>query len=119
MKINIISIIYSIVVTTILFVVIITTIGNNVFAQSYNLDDYLHDDFYTNYNGKILSKDIMKERINYCIEMKNKNLVELTVNCIDWSLTGEGEQKITDYILEKNDIDSSEEKLDFWLKQLD
>ncbi|MGH9979947.1 MAG: hypothetical protein ACRD6U_00160 [Nitrososphaeraceae archaeon] len=51
--------------------------------------------------------------------MKNKNLVELTFNCIDWSLTGEGEQKITDYILEKNDIDTAEEKLDFWLKQLD
>lgn len=119
MKINTISIMYSIVFTTILFVAIITTIGNNVFAQSYNLDDYLHDDFYTNYDGKILNKDTMKERINYCVEMKNKELVEFTVNCIDWVLTGEGEQKITDYILEKNDIDTSEEKLDFWLKQLE
>jgi len=27
--------------------------------------------------------------------------------------------KITDYILKQNDIDTAEEKLDFWLNQLD
>jgi hypothetical protein len=77
-----------------------------------------YKDFYTTYDGTILTKDEFIQRSIYCQGMKIDGLIE-PVNCHEWVLTEEGEQKITDYILEKNDIDTAEEKIDFWLKQLD
>lgn len=76
------------------------------------------EEIHVNHDGTILTEDEFHQKSVYCQKMKLEGLIE-PVNCHKWVLTAEGDEKILDYILEINGIDTSEEKLDFLLNQLD
>lgn len=75
---------------------------------------------YTTWEGKKINEKEYLTRMAYCVDMMLEGLLDSeNITCSSWILTSEGETKLIDYILEENDIDTSEEKLDFWLDQLD
>jgi hypothetical protein len=74
---------------------------------------------YTTWEGKKIDESEYMQRMAYCVDMALGNQIDINTKCGDWVLTYEGETKLIDYVLEENDIDTSEEKLDFWLDQLD
>jgi hypothetical protein len=85
MKIKIRGTIIITVVTAILFLAIITAIGNV--------------NAYTNYKGETVSEESYTNREYYCVIMKFERFIPQDIKCKTWVLTEHGEKSIFDYIV--------------------